>query len=223
MTYSTKCDCHVVEHGMSVCLGTKEMETCTCEGNRQKCNFYPLDREKSEEKDTIEEKFTIATPTIKDSGDRTEFASGAVRDMREGKGRCDLMPLDVVGKIYSYFRGGDEDIPIVFFEFEEFKNTGDPNHLVKALNWSHVFGESCSTMFLETAIHFEEGAKKYGPNNWQKGIDVNCYIDSAVRHYLKWLREDKDEPHDRAFVWNILCAIWTCENMPELNCYAKEE
>lgn len=33
---------------------------------------------------------------IKDSGDRTEFETGAVRDMREGKGRCDLMPLDVV-------------------------------------------------------------------------------------------------------------------------------
>ena len=36
--------------------------------------------------------------TIKDSGDRTEFETGAVRDMREGKGRCDLMPLEVVGE-----------------------------------------------------------------------------------------------------------------------------
>jgi hypothetical protein len=63
-------------------------------------------------------------------------------------------------------------------------------------------------MFLEVAKHFEEGAKKYGENNWQKGIPVHCYIDSAVRHYLKWLRGDKDEPHDRAFVWNIMCCIW---------------
>jgi hypothetical protein len=29
--------------------------------------------------------------TIKDSGERTEFASGAVRDMHEGKGRMDLL------------------------------------------------------------------------------------------------------------------------------------
>jgi hypothetical protein len=64
------------------------------------------------------------------------------------------------------------------------------------------------TLCLEVAKHFEEGAKKYGESNWQKGIPVHCYIDSAVRHYLKWLRGDKDEPHDRAFVWNLMCCIW---------------
>ena len=78
-------------------------------------------------------------------------------------------------------------------------------------------------MFLQVAIHFEEGAKKYGENNWQKGIPVHCYIDSAVRHYLKFLRGDMDERHDRAFVWNILCCIWTCVNKPELNDYRKKE
>lgn len=29
---------------------------------------------------------------IKDSGQRTEFISGAVRDMHDGKGRMDLLP-----------------------------------------------------------------------------------------------------------------------------------
>lgn len=29
---------------------------------------------------------------IKDSGNRREFDSGAVRDIAEGKGRCDLLP-----------------------------------------------------------------------------------------------------------------------------------
>ena len=33
---------------------------------------------------------------LKDSGNRREFASGAVRDMADGKGRCDLLPLDVI-------------------------------------------------------------------------------------------------------------------------------
>lgn len=78
-----------------------------------------------------------------------------------------------------------------------------------------------STMFLEVAKHFEAGAKKYGEYNWQMGIPAHCYIDSAVRHYLKWLRGDKDEPHDRAFVWNILCCIWTCKHKPELNDYVQ--
>lgn len=31
-------------------------------------------------------------PTIKDSGDRTKFSTGAVRDMHTGKGRMDLLP-----------------------------------------------------------------------------------------------------------------------------------
>ena len=34
---------------------------------------------------------------LKDSGERRQFESGAVRDISEGKGRCDLLPLDAVG------------------------------------------------------------------------------------------------------------------------------
>ena len=41
------------------------------------------------------------TPHIKDSGSRREFGTGAVRDIQEGKGRCDLMPLDVVGTVLA--------------------------------------------------------------------------------------------------------------------------
>ena len=74
-------------------------------------------------------------------------------------------------------------------------------------------------MILEVAKHFEEGAKKYGESNWQKGIPVHCYIDSAIRHYLKWLRGDTDEPHDRAFCWNLMCCIWEVDYSPR----AKEE
>ena len=55
----------------------------------------------------------------------------------------------------------------------------------------------------------------------EKGIPLSRFVDSGVRHYLKWLRGDKDEPHDRAFCWNILCCIWTCIHKPELNDYGK--
>lgn len=30
---------------------------------------------------------------LKDSGERRVFQSGAVRDIEEGKGRCDLLPF----------------------------------------------------------------------------------------------------------------------------------
>lgn len=83
--------------------------------------------------------------------------------------------------------------------------------------------QNISDMILDVSVHFEDGAVKYGENNWQKGIPVHCYIDSAVRHYLKYIRGDEDEPHERAFVWNLLCCIWTVKQKPELNKYGKGE
>ena len=145
---------------------------------------------------------------IKDSGNRREFDSGAVRDIQEGKGRCDLLPLDVI-----------MDAPLT--AIERFKETGVVSHLRVAINSANFFSD-LATMLLEVSKHFEEGAKKYGEDNWQKGIPAHCYIDSAVRHYLKHRRGDNDEPHDRAFVWNLLCCIWTCKHKPELNDYRKE-
>ena len=161
---------------------------------------------------------------IKDSGNRTEFATGAVRDMREGKGRCDLLPLNVVSGLTNNH---------VLMHIYEFQSNNDIIRLELALkkfvtrytdwcNDDNYVKVGIPTMLLEVAKHFEEGAKKYGENNWQKGIPVKFYIDSAVRHYLKYLRGDDDEPHDRAFCWNILCAMWTCIYKPELNDYEKE-
>lgn len=152
----------------------------------------------------------LKTPIIKDSGDRTEFATGAVRDMREGKGRCDLMPLAVVANLLNGRSLPAKEDGQVMHNVKTFLEKNDTYYLYLALEHfaDKCYGRSIPTMFLEVAKHFEEGAKKYGENNWQKGIPVHCYIDSAVRHYLKWKRGDNDEPHDRAFVWNIMCCIW---------------
>jgi hypothetical protein len=164
-------------------------------------------------------KNTKGAKKIKDSGDRTEFESGAVRDMREGKGRCDLLPLDVISELFPNCDWYD-----VFTRIDDFQNTNDLKCLKLALDcFNEQIGWNIHTMILEVAKQFEEGAEKYGENNWRKGIPVRCYIDSAIRHYLKWLRGDQDEPHDRAFCWNILCAMWTCKNKPELNDYRKED
>ena len=160
-------------------------------------------------------------PRIKDSGERMEFETGAVRDIQKGKGRCDLLPLDVLSDHFMIHFGKDNHSHMVFGCLYMFIKTGDCLHLQNLLGIAVVamFHEDPPTMLLEVAVHFEEGAEKYGENNWQKGLPVKCYINSAVRHYLKWLRGDKDEPHDRAFCWNILCAIWTCKHKPELNEY----
>ena len=36
---------------------------------------------------------------LKDSGARREFGTGAVRDIQDDKGRCDLLPLVEVGLV----------------------------------------------------------------------------------------------------------------------------
>lgn len=103
--------------------------------------------------------------TIKDSGERTQFDTGAVRDMHEGKGRYDLLPWDAIH---------------------------------------------------ELAIHCENGAKKYGERNVEKGIPIHSLIDSAIRHLSCYLRGKKDEPHLRAAMWNVAFAIWMEKNRPDM-------
>lgn len=102
---------------------------------------------------------------IKDSGNRREFNTGAVRDMAEGKGRMDLLP------------------------------------------WSAI---------IEVSKHCENGAKKYGEHNVDKGIPTNSLCDSACRHLAKYLDGQTDEDHLLASAWNLLWAIEMRCKRPEL-------
>lgn len=45
-------------------------------------------------------------PTIKDSGERTQFSTGAVRDMHTGKGRMDLLPWNAIGEVSKHCENG---------------------------------------------------------------------------------------------------------------------
>lgn len=72
-----------------------------------------------------------------------------------------------------------------------------------------------SYMMLEVAYLYEAGGNKYGRNNWRKGMPIDVYLCSALRHYYKARMNAVDEPHYRAIVWNILGAIWTINNKPE--------
>ena len=159
---------------------------------------------------------------LEDIGNRRKFKSGAVRDMQEGKGRCDLMPLDIIGEIFN----GDEcekNVSKILNYIEDFKRDGDYKHLIKVLHLYFTFFYTDKYEFsLRLSMHFEYGAIKYGEDNWKKGIPVESFIDSAVRHLLEFQMGLVNEPHDVAFIWNIVCAIWTCRIFPELNKYGDE-
>lgn len=86
---------------------------------------------------------------IKDSGDRMEFQSGAVRDMHEGKGRLDLLPCSAIIELAKHCEAGamkygernvDRGIPQHSFIdsglrhlFKYLRGDNDENHLVAAL------------------------------------------------------------------------------------------
>ena len=144
---------------------------------------------------------------ILDSGNRRHYESGAVRDIQTGKGRCDLMPLETVSFL------APEEYRRIFSSLGQFIYCRLGEYLITAiLDFMKIRGWDFATAMLEVSIHYEQGAAKYGERNWEKGLPVTCYIDSAIRHLLKYIRGDSDEPHDRAFVWNLLCCMWTLEH-----------
>lgn len=155
---------------------------------------------------------------IKDNGDRTAFSSGAVRDIQTDKGRCDLLPLSVA---CSWISSGDMTLDHI----DRFIETGEVKWLYEAMTCFVTFNlnqagkrESKSNRkqryeaLLDVSIQYKEGAQKYGERNWEKGIPLHSYIDSGVRHYLKHRAGRIDEKHDRAFLWNMMGAIWTVKH-----------
>jgi len=96
--------------------------------------------------------------TFRDSGERRQFETGAVRDQDKDKGRFDLLPADAIRQL---------------------------------------------------ARVFEVGANKYPSRNWEKGMSIRCYVDSALRHIFCVLAGQEDEPHLPMAMWNLACAIQT--------------
>lgn len=67
-----------------------------------------------------------------------------------------------------------------------------------------------SPVFLRRfARHLENGARKYGDRNWERGQPLARYFDSAIRHAYAWLEGQRDEDHLAAAAWNFHCLIHT--------------
>lgn len=69
---------------------------------------------------------------------------------------------------------------------------------------------------LELSKHCEEGAKKYGEHNVDKGCLQHSLIDSACRHLAKYQLGMDDENHLRAAAWNIMWALDQSVRRPEM-------
>ena len=68
---------------------------------------------------------------------------------------------------------------------------------------------------------YECGGKKYGDDNWRKGIPLRRYLDSAMRHLCKAAQGQTDEDHFAQAVWN-LCGLMETQFMVKQGLLPKE-
>ena len=145
------------------CPATFHSEPKYCE----QCNFTQKEREENMRVDFSKafDGLKGLEQQIKDSGERREFETGAVRDMASGKGLMVVMP---------------------------------------------------AAALLRLSKHYEHGAQKYGKWNYNKGIPVDSFIDSALRHLMKYLDGWDDEDHLAAAAFNILGAMEMEAHKPDM-------
>ena len=186
---------------------------------------------------------TESSNYLKMDGEKAAFDSGAIRYTKTGKGRYDLIPGDVISDIIGYaidlFEDNNTvtvskaDIIEVAYRGEvedRFKNTiinlvmqyYSPADVIQndmGLPAAEVtivsFMDGMANMLRDLAIHYENGAEKYGVDNWKKGIPVvggdrgGSFMDSAMRHLTQYLIGLTDEPHQISCIWNCVCGLWT--------------
>lgn len=52
-----------------------------------------------------------------------------------------------------------------------------------------------------------EGASHYGERNWEKGMPMDIFKESASRHYVQWMNNETDEDHAAKLIFNVMAWI----------------
>jgi hypothetical protein len=60
---------------------------------------------------------------------------------------------------------------------------------------------------LRLAMHYQHGAEKYCDRNWEKSMPMSRYVNSAMRHLVKYLGGDRCEDHLAAVAWNVFALM----------------
>ena len=177
---------------------------------------------------------------LADTGNRTDLGSGGLRDINPENGRCDLLPASAINQYMSntglITRPQDSKRPSLVTAFHyimQFMDWGDKQFLNEALtciqtyHWykDKTYSEGSpikqdlifAKAMMDLSVHYKNGALKYAERNWEKGLPVHSFIDSAIRHLCKEMLGWDDEPHDIAVMWNLYGAIWTLQHYPHLN------
>jgi len=138
---------------------------------------------------------------IVDSGHRREFTTGAMRDRDEGKGIPTLISPHFISCVIE---DKIERCVHLSYSLLETKNIILAEWI--ACTICDMFS-SHNDMIVRLSKHLEAGAKKYSPRNWEKGMPIEEYINSLIRHLTSIGREDED--HLAAATFNIMALIHT--------------
>ena len=69
---------------------------------------------------------------------------------------------------------------------------------------------------LRVSRQMEGALAEHEERNWEKGIPMHSFLDSAMRHLFKYMDGWVDEDHLAAAATNVLMALWTEDHMPEM-------
>jgi hypothetical protein len=129
----------------------------------------------------------------KDSGRREHFSTGARRDVGEDKPVPVINHLPVLVDLYYGF-SFDRTEPLD----TDKSQVDDPD-----------YGMLPDLALNRTQALFERGAKKYGTNNWERGIPLQRIYESMIRHLIQGWAGDTSEDHLAAVIWNAMAVMVT--------------
>lgn len=100
------------------------------------------------------------------------------------------------------------------------KDSGERREFATGAQRDRAFGKGRFDLLPVTAIfalarQLEAGAVKYSSRNWEKGMPLSVFWDSAVRHLFKFLGGLRDEDHLAAALFNVAGLQWTLTAIKE--------
>ena len=118
----------------------------------------------------------VAKFITKDSGQRQEFETGAVRDVDDGKPKYEEIPLSFLKELALLL----------------------PKHEDARVDLVPV------NAFLRICDLYGRGSKKYFDRNWERGIPLKRMFASILRHVFQYMEGDRSEDHLSAIGWGAL-------------------
>lgn len=109
-------------------------------------------------------------------------------------------------------------------EYEEVKDSGERENFKDGSRRDTQKGKGRfdlipPILMFRLAKHYENGAVKYGDDNWKLGQPSSRYMSSALRHIFGYIAGKRDEDHLVAAIWNLISIMWNEQYKPKFHNY----